>query len=442
MKTKLSSVLKSAKAKAIPITIREAKEDKFTWPDGTPIDTQHMLISMMLPPAVKAFYEELERDVELLCGKRGEHDNADGHRWGSQKGSVFFANQRLAIEHPRVRSKSTGEEIVPETYARFQSPRLFEQTVFTEGMKHVSQRDFEKGLPKVAASFGVTKSSISRRWIKATAKKFDELMNRDIAVMDIVAIFIDGKRFRTEGVVVALGVSSTGTKFVLGIYQANTETGDAVMNLLNDMEGRGLPKINLLFIVDGGTGLNRALNEKYLCNNPEKRKAVRVRCYFHKWQNIDKCLGGKDEKIAADAATLFWSIRTAGSLSEAKAAALSFKNHMRLINKSVVKTFEEAEADLMVIHELNLTADLKATLSTTNPIESLNSLTEEDLRRVKRWRDAEHFSRWLATAVLHGEKRMKKVKGYRGLTGLKIALAALCCRNEKEIIDNEVSIAG
>jgi len=442
MKTKLSSVLKSAKKKAIPITIREAQDDKFNWPDGTPIDSQHMLISMMLPPSVKAFFSELERDVELLCGKRGAQDGADGLRWGSQRGSVFFANQRVAVEHQRVRSRSTGEEIVPETYQRFQNPKLFEQSVFIEGMKQVSQRNFEKGLPKIAASFGVTKSSISRRWINATAKKFDELMNRDIAVMDIVAVFVDGKRFRTHGVVVALGVSSTGTKFVLGVYQANTETGDAVVNFLNNLECRGMPKKNLLFIVDGGTGLNAALDEKYLCDDPKKRKAVRIRCYFHKWANIDKCLRGNDKKVIADAATLFWNIRAAGTMSEAKAAALSFKNHLRPINKSVVKTFEEAEADLMVIHELHLTTDLKATLSTTNPVESLNSLTGEDLRRVKRWRDAVHFSRWIATAVLHSEKRMKKVKGFRGLSGLKIALAALCCRNEsKEIIDNEALVA-
>lgn len=440
MKNKLTSILKAAKKKAIPITIAEAKDDKFHWPDGTSIDTSHMLISMMLPPSVKAFYAELERDVEQLCGPRGKHDAGDGLRWGSQRGSVFFANQRVAIEHPRVRSKSTGEEIVPETYERFQSPKLFEQSVFTEGMKHVSQRDFEKGLPKIAASFGVTKSSISRRWINATAKKFDELMNRDIAIMDIVAIFIDGKRFRTEGVVVALGVSSTGAKFVLGIYQASTESGDAVLNLLNNLEARGLPKENILFIVDGGSGLNRALNEKYLCHDKQRRKAIRVRCYFHKWQNIAKCLKGKDDKIVTDAATLFWAIRTAGSLTEAKAAALSFKNHMRLVNKSVVKTFEEAEADLLVIHELNLTTELKKTFSTTNPVESVNSLTEEDLRRVKRWRDSEHFSRWLATAVLHAEKRMNKIRGYRGLTLLKIALAELCASVE-ESVDNNIQVA-
>jgi hypothetical protein len=436
MKRKLSSVTQFAKKKAIPITRADAEAGNFNWPDGRPIDTSHMLIQLMLPPAVKAFYEELARDVDRLCGARGKHDGEDGLRWGSQRGSAFFSNQRIAVEHPRVRSKTTGEEIVPEAYAKFQNPRLFEQSVFVDGMKHVSQRDFAKGLPLVAASFGVSKSAVSRRWINATAKKLDELMERDLTAMDIVAVFIDGKRFKKHGVVVALGVSSIGKKFVLGIYQANTETGAAVMNLLNGLEKRGLPKKNLLFIVDGGSGLNSCLNQKYSIDDPTKRTAVRARCWVHRWWNIEEVLS--DEHVE-DCRRLYWAIRNADTFELAKKASNAFKAHLGLINKSARKTFEETEDELLVIHQLNLTADLRVTLSTTNPIESLNSLTEEDTRRVKSWKDSAHFQRWLATACLHSEKRMKRVKGYRGLAALKIALASMCCSHLG--VDNERKIA-
>jgi putative transposase len=436
MKRKLSSVTNLANKKRIPITHQDAISGNFNWPDGSPIDTNHMLISLMLPPAVKAFFEELNQEVEALCGKRSLHDGGDGHRWGKQNGSVFFANQRVAIERPRLRSKSTGREIVPDAYAKFQNPQLFEESVFVEGMKHVSQRDFEKGLPLVASSFGVSKSAISRRWIKATAKKLDELMERDISAMDIVAIFIDGKRFRSHGVVVALGVSSTGKKFVLGIFEANTETGAAVMNLLDNLERRGLPRGKLLFIVDGGSGLNSCLNRKYSIDDPKKRTAVRVRCWIHRWWNIKDLLRTED---IADCERLYWAIRGATSLAEAKAASSAFKAHLGLLNKSARKAFEETEDELLVIHELNLNYELKKVLSTTNPIESLNSLTEEDTRRVKSWKNSEHFQRWLATACLHNEKRMKRVKGYRGLAALKIALSSMCASIEG--VDNEARIA-
>jgi len=76
-------------------------------------------------------------------------------------------------------------------------------------------------------------------------------------------VFIDGKRFRTHGVIVALGVASSGRKYVLGIYQASSENYESCLDLLNDLERRGLPSSGLLFIVDGGSGLNKALNIKY-----------------------------------------------------------------------------------------------------------------------------------------------------------------------------------
>ena len=193
--------------------------EKFEGLDG-PIDTQHLLISTLLPPAIKNFIEECEREVEQLCGKRYKHGKQN-QRWGDQKGSIILANQQVAVPKLRVRNKSG--EVPLKTYEDFQDPRLFDQAVFTEGLKRVSQRDYEKGVTKIANSFGFKKSSISRRWIKATANKIAELQKRSLAEMDIRAVFIDGKRFRKHGVIIALGVAGDGRKFVLGIYQADSE---------------------------------------------------------------------------------------------------------------------------------------------------------------------------------------------------------------------------
>ncbi|MGZ3746680.1 MAG: transposase, partial [Pseudobdellovibrionaceae bacterium] len=102
-------------------------------------------------------------------------------------------------------------------------PKLFEQQVFAEGLKKVSQRDYEKGLSTIANSFGFKKSSVSRKWIKSTAKKLDELQNRPLKELDIRAVFIDGKRFHNQGVIIALGIAADGRKYVLGIYQASSE---------------------------------------------------------------------------------------------------------------------------------------------------------------------------------------------------------------------------
>ena len=170
---------------------QEVLNNKFEDADEKPIDTQHLLISTLLPYAVKAFIDECEREVIALCGRRYErgHENS---RWGAQKGSIVLANQKIAIEKPRVRKKS-GDEVQLQTYEDFQDPRLFDQAVFTEGLKRVSQRDYQKGVATIANSFGLKKSTVSKRWIKSTAKKLEELQERDLRPMDIRAVFIDGK---------------------------------------------------------------------------------------------------------------------------------------------------------------------------------------------------------------------------------------------------------
>lgn len=289
----MSKILKVAKSgkpqKRKVVKKKGGLAGRFEGVDG-PIDSQHLLISMLLPSAVQAFLREVESEVNTLCGDRYKHGKAI-QRWGSQPGSIILGNQHVAIERSRVRNKTTGKEVKIEAYEQFQDPSLFEQEVFSEGLKKVSQRDYEKGLKKISSSFGFKKSNISKKWIKATSKKLDELQGRSLSEMDIRAVFLDGKRFSKYGVIIALGVASSGKKYVLGIYQASGEDHSSCLELLNNLQERGLASENLLFIVDGGSGLNKALNLKYYCNDPKKRKAIRIRCHIHKWRNIESALG-------------------------------------------------------------------------------------------------------------------------------------------------------
>lgn len=434
--TELHVVKSKGKRKTLKRVTQEAAfADRWEAHDGGQINSRHEIISMLLPPAVKAFYADLEAEVEALCGKRHSRGTS-AQRWATQPGSIQLGNQRVAIAKPRVRDQETNREIPLYTYARFQDPSLFDESVFEQGLKRVSQRDYEKGLPKIAQSFGISKSTVSRRWIKVTEKQVEKLLHRDLGPLDIVAVFIDGKRFARLGVVVALGVGRDGKKYVLGIYQSSTENSAACLALFTDLEKRGLPERELLFIVDGGSGLNKALNEKYQIDDPANRRAYRVRCFVHKWRNISDVL---DEKGQAEAGPLFWAIRDARDYSSAKAASDALESCLKHHNVSALNSYHEAKDDLLAIHRLQVGRELRALLSTTNPIESLNSLLEEDLRRVKRWRDSQHFQRWMATACLRNEKRMRRVKGHRGLPALVIRLQELC--NTQSAVDNNAAVA-
>lgn len=418
-----------------PIKPEEIQNNLVEGIDGELLNSEHALISMLLPPAVKAFLAELDSEVKALCGDRYRHGGSM-QRWGTQAGSIVLGNQKVAIEKARVRDSGTGREVPLVTYARFQDPSRFDATVFQEGIKHVSQRDYEKGLPKIAASFGVSKSTVSRSWIKTTQKQVDKLLNRELFALNIVAVFIDGKRFAKLGVIVALGVAADGKKHVLGIYQSSTENSAACLKLLQDLERRGLPERDLLFVVDGGSGLNKALEEKYQVSDPANRRAYRVRCYFHKWNNLRDVL---DERGQDEAKPLFWALRDARDSVAARACSDALEACLRKHNVSALNSYLEAKDDLLAIHRLQIGTHLRKFFSTTNPIESLNSLLEEDLRRVKRWRNSEHFQRWLATACLQNEKRMRKIRGHSGMPALIVRLQELC--RAHEAVDKESAAA-
>lgn len=200
--------------------------------------------------------------------------------------------------------------------------------------------------------------------------------------------------------IIALGVASDGWKFVLGTFQADNESSSSCLELINDLERRSLPSSGLLFIVDGGLESNKALNEKYRCDDRENRTAIRIRCHVHKWRNIEKALG--DDPHTAQVP--FWAIRDAKDRAEAKVLSDRLDSILRSTNRSEHDSYLEAKDDLLAVHELKPSKSLKRFFSTTNEIESLNSMIEEDMRRVKRWRDSEHFQRWLATYCLASEK--------------------------------------
>lgn len=418
------------------VTRSQIDIDQWHAPDGTPLNTEHLLLSALLPTTIKEFYRRLEAELDVLCGPRGAHSNHAFSRHGAQGGSIYLGGQRVAIQKPRVRGPD-GEAVL-QTYARFQDPALFERAVLGEGLRKVSQRDYKAGLPLIAGSFGFSPASVSRSWTKASQKKFDELINRDLSGLDIVAIFIDGKRFKKYGVVVALGVTILGKKLVLGIYQADTESGAACLGLLEDLERRGLPRSGLLFVVDGGSGLNSALEQKYSIADVARRTAVRTRCHVHKWRNLEDILGKKNERVLIEAKSLFWAMREAKDSVEARAHAASLETLLKRTNLSALKSFQEAKVDLLVVHTLGLSTQLKSFFSTTNAIESVNSLTEEDLRRVKRWQNSAHFQRWYATSALNSEKRMRRIKGHSGIAALKTKLRELC---SVSAVDNKRAVA-
>ena len=74
------------------------------------------------------------------------------------------------------------------------------------------------------------------------------------------------------------------------------------------------------------------------------------------------------------------------------------------------------------MHRLGVHAVLGRSFKTTNCLESVNALVEERCAKVDHWKNSSQRQRWLATALVDIEPRLRKVVGYRHLPKLREAL--------------------
>jgi hypothetical protein len=81
---------------------------------------------------------------------------------------------------------------------------------------------------------------------------------------------------------------------------------------------------------------------------------------------------------------------------------------------------------------------LYRTLRSTNTIENLNGSITTYTRNVKRWRGGSMILRWVSAAVLDASQRFRKVRGYRELDRLVVALQRFETHPEE---DSEAQVA-
>ena len=380
------------------------------------LDTRIALIQALIPLGLDAVAEELQNEVTRLAGQRytrkeGQNPN---RRWGSQQGSVYLADQKVPISVPRVRNVVTDEEASLQTYHHLQHPRKMDEGLLLRMIKGIATRAYQECAETVPEAFGLSSSTVSRRFIKASAQKLKQFQNRSLAQYDLVALFIDGKTFADQEMIIALGVTIKGDKIPLGFVQAATENERVCRQFIQSLINRDLVyHKGLLCLIDGSKGLYAALTKAL------DGYVVIQRCQWHKRENVRAYLPkGKQDEIKK-ALQHAYDLPT---YQEAKAALDALKPELALMNESAQNSLEEGLEETLTLHRLGLMPQLKQSFRTTNCIESLNSMVAQLTRNVKRWTNSNQRTRWLATALLDIEPRLRRIKGFRCLPMLRLAL--------------------
>jgi hypothetical protein len=247
------------------------------------LDAKVELIRALIPLGLMRVKELLDDEVKKLAGLRyGRGDGLAGTRYGSNPGTVRLAGQRVPIRVPRVRGEQA--EIPLRSYAALSGRGEVDEGLLKRVLYGISCRNYEAAAEAIPGAIGLSSSSVSRAFVSASAAKLKAFQERDLSGEDMVALFLDGKTFAEDTMVVALGITVTGEKRFLGFVETETENEKVLTPFLRSLLERGLDvSQGLLVIVDGSKGLRAAVSKAF------KGWALVQRCQWH--------IAGRDPRL-------------------------------------------------------------------------------------------------------------------------------------------------
>jgi putative transposase len=361
---------------------------------------------------------------ELVGGKHAPNEQRTGYRWGQEAGWCLVDGQKVPLERPRVRGKHGGE-VKLGSYARFQREPAGEQKFWQDTLRGLSNRQYGKCIRRFQDAYGIEKSATSDKFIEVSRRKLRELLERPLGGVDLLAIMIDGKPIKGEMFIVAMGIARDGAKIMLGLRQGATENAEVVSSLCADMVERGLDfGVKRLYVLDGSKALSAAVRKH------AGEAALIQRCQLHKRRNVLNHLPDEHQPVIEQKLVAAWAM---SDLAAARQALEQVKAQLERLNPSAARSLAEGLEETLTIHRLGLSEALRKTFFSTNPIESALSVVEDKTRRVKRWRKGDMKLRWIASGLLAAEAQFRRVKGFRDLPQLAVALGRLPQDQQKTV---------
>lgn len=391
----------------------KSKEKTLCLGTGGP-STKSTIVQTLLPLGLDMFCRMMRAEVKEITSQ--SDDESLRYRWGKKRGWIYLGDQKVHVNVQRVRDDQAQEEVPLRTYRELQDPHIIDDQILKKVLMGLSQRRYDEAALKIPETFGIKPSSVSRRFIRASAKKLEELMNRDLSRHDCVAIVMDGKYFAEADMIVAVGVTLNGDKIILGFIESGSENQRVVEDFLRGLIGRGLSADReILFVIDGSLGLHKGIENVF------KEKAIFQRCQWHKTENVVSYLPKRHQEEVKRKMRQAYANET---YEEVKRNLLSLRKELILLNQSAVNSLDEGLEETLTLHRLGVFKDLGISLRTTNMIESVFGHVEQFTGRVDCWKNSSQRQRWLAASLLEIEKRLKKVKGHKHLPKLRWVMEA------------------
>ena len=374
---------------------------------------QASIDELMHETAVALVEQLLVLSAQELAGAKQRGRDGGPVLWhGAQRGVVALAERQLRVQRPRLRDKN-GREVDVPAYERLRDDANVGARVRDILIAGVSTRRYAAVLPEAAGTVGVSKSSVSRRFIEASAAQLAALNERSLADLSVLVIYIDGIVVSGHHIIAAVGVDEAGDKHLLGLAPGASENAQVVKDLLRGMIARGLDaSLSYLFVIDGGAALRSAIDEMF------GQRAHVQRCRTHKLRNVLERLPKTEAAQTKAVMMAAYKLAPKDGMAKMKKQAQWLEREHPDAAASLLEGLHET----FTVNALGLPPTLMRCLCTTNIIENPNGIVRRTSRRVTRYRDANMALRWSAAGFLEAEKSFRKIQGIKDLWILKAEL--------------------
>jgi putative transposase len=382
------------------------------------------LLALSVGVGLGVLTELMEEEVDEVVGLKGKHDpERIAVRHGHEGGEVTLGGRRVAVERPRVRSADGEREIGLATYEHFACRDPLSRVVLERMLAGVSTRRYRRTQEPIGDELeqqarSSSKSSLSRTFVGRTRAALGELMSRGLDDVRLAVLMLDGIELKGRTNVVALGITTDGVKLPLGLWEGSTENATVATALLSGLVERGLdPEQGILFVIDGSKALRKAIRDVFGEAAPVQR------CLRHKERNVLEHLPERDRPPVKRRLRRAWaSDDHERALGELRALA----GELERSHPGAAGSLREGLEETLTLTRLGIRGNLKRTLESTNPCESMIECVRRTSRNVKRWQSGEMCLRWTAAGMLEAERQFRRIIGYHDLAKLVVAIDNEC----------------
>jgi len=394
-----------------------SRDKNLSWLENQPLEYQISLFQEYSEIMKIVANSLLNQSINKKCGERYSREKPEEgrySRWGFNPGSIKVGDEKIKIEVPRYYDEVTESTKNADVYGELKEQENPNEKMIKSILLGLSQKDYGQISSTLAESFGLSQSSISRNYISESSKALETYESRDLGHYDFIGLMIDGKYLAKEQIVIAMGITLSGDKLLLGFIQTTSENSNAVKGLLKTLLDRNFQfEEGLLCVLDGSKGLSKAVRETF------GNHCIIQRCQWHKRENVVSYLSEKD---APTYRARLQSAYSEPSYEQARTKLVEIGNDLNKINRSAANSLKEGLEETLTIHKLGLSAELGKSLSTTNCIENVNSRLGTYIRKIKHWKSPDMLARWIAMGLMETETRLRKINNHKKLYLLKEAL--------------------